>query len=324
MKRNEDLIVGIDCGGTNMKMAVIASTGEILSAKIAPIRYDQSPEKVIQKMAQNLKDFLKGSKFKKVRGVGIGIAGDTDQTQGIIRFSPNLNWKNVPFQRIFSHWIELPVLLDNDANCAAWGAYVLDAKKDCRNLICLTLGTGIGGGLILNSKLYRGATGSAGEIGHMTIQYQGHPCACGSFGCAESFIGSGGLIRSAEEGLKKGLAPVLQKLVGRSPKTTIEPKLLSLAAEKGDPYCQQLWKDAGEQLGVVLANCVNIFNPERIVLCGGVSKAGNLILEPALHTLGRRAFAIPAQTVKVTISQYDEKLGVVGAGLLFLEESHHY
>lgn len=310
--------LGLDCGGTNIKMALVDASGKMLYSDLETIHYKQAPESVIKSIAKSLKSFAKKHrvKEKELQGVGVGIAGDVEQTTGTIRFSPNLGWKNVAFGKMFKQEFDVPVMIDNDANCAAWGAYWLDAKRDCKNLVCLTLGTGIGGGIIIDRKLYRGATGSAGEIGHMTIDYHGRTCKCGNFGCIESMVGAWGLIQSAEEGLKKNAAPILHKVLKTSHKSQLSPKLIAQAAKQGDPFCQQLWKDAGEQLGSALANIVNVFNPERIVLCGGVSKSGDLLLLPALHTLGRRAFTAPAQKVKVTISQFDDRLGVVGAALL--------
>ena len=314
--RIKKLMLGIDCGGTNIKCALVDSTAKIVHSKLEAVDYREEPGKVIKKIAKKIELFIARAGATQVKTIGIGIAGDVDSEKGVVRFSPNLGWKNVPLKELLLKTLKLKIIIENDANCAAWGAYWLDAKRDCENLICLTLGTGVGGGIILHSKLYRGSTGSAGEIGHMSIQYNGRPCKCGSFGCVESFVGAWGLIQNAEFGLKKKLAPILKKILQSSSKVTLNPKTLALAAERGDSYCQQLWKDAGEQLGCMMANCVNIFNPDRIILCGGVSKAGSLILSPALHTLGRRAFTIPAQKVKVTISKYDECLGVVGAALL--------
>ena len=316
MKSKKNLALGIDCGGTNIKIALVKASGEIVHSALEPIDFKGTPEKVVRGMAQRIKRFLKQNKTSRIESVGMGIAGEVDQKKGIVRFSPNLGWKNVPLKDVLSKELKIPILIENDANCAAWGAYCLDAKKDCENLICLTLGTGVGGGIVLARKLYRGATGSAGEIGHMTIKYDGRMCKCGNYGCVESLIGARGLIQTAQDGLKKGLAPVLEKLLKKKG-VILGPKILEEAARKNDPYCRQIWTDAGERLGAALTNLVNIFNPERIVLCGGVSKAGNLLLTPALHTLGARAFQTPAQKVKVTVSNYDENLGVVGAALLF-------
>lgn len=320
MTNKESLALGVDCGGTNLKLALVKESGTLVRMKSVSIDFKDPAEKVLLDIAKRIKKFSKECRVKNIKGIGMGIAGDLDHENGIVRFSPNLNWRNVPVGNVLRKELELPIVIENDANCAAWGAYYLDAKKDCDHLICLTLGTGIGGGIIIDGKLHRGATGSAGEIGHMTIQYNGRPCKCGNFGCLESMVGAWGLILTAQEGLKKSLAPVLNKILQSSRKMELNPKTIALAATRGDPYCQQMWRDAGEILGSALSNCVNIFNPERIVLCGGVSKVGSLLLEPMMHTLGRRAFSTPAQKVKVTISKFEERLGVVGAALLSWEK----
>ncbi len=175
----------------------------------------------------------------------------------------------------------------------------------------------MGGGLILNGKLYRGSTGSAGELGHMTIDYKGRRCGCGSFGCSESLIGAWGIVQTAREAIRKNRAPVLKKLIRGG--ADLSPKLIAQAARSGDAFSKSLWKQTGVQLGCVLANCVNIFNPDRIVLSGGVSKVGGLLLRPALAAMRARAFKVPLSKVKVTVSKYDEKLGVMGAAFLLLE-----
>jgi len=319
MKKTGAVALGVDCGGTNLKLALVRRTGEIVHSKLEPINYHEDPEKTISKMAKRLKAFLKQCRATTVECIGMGIAGDIDQANGVVRFSPNLGWKNVPLRELLSKDIDQDLCVENDANCAAWGAYCLDAKKDCANLVCLTLGTGVGGGIIFNGKLYRGSTGSAGELGHMSVQANGRACRCGSFGCLESMVGAWGLIEIAEEGLAKGLAPGLEKILRNSRKAMVSPKTIEQAARDGDPYCKQMWWDAGLMLGTALANIVNVLNPDRIILCGGVSKVGRLILDPAMHSFGSRAFKAPAQRTQVTISKFDERLGVVGAALLHRE-----
>ncbi len=318
MSTRKNYILGADCGGTNIKMAIVDDSGRLLHSDLQPIDYKKQPIQVVRDMAQRLKNFLARCNINRVKGLGVGIAGDVDPHKGLVRFSPNLGWNNVPLKEYLFKFLRIPVLVENDANCAAVGAYWLDARRDCENLVCLTLGTGVGGGIIVGGKLYRGTTGSAGEIGHMTIDYNGRRCKCGNLGCAESLIGAWGIILSAQEALKKNQAPILKKLI-RETNEKLSPKLIEQAAKKGDAFSRRLWKQTGVQLGCVLSNCVNIFNPERIVLSGGVSKVGNLLLAPALATMKSRAFKVPAKTVKVTVSKYGEKLGVMGAAYLLLE-----
>lgn len=317
MSAKNQFILGADCGGTNIKMALVDAKGSMIASDLQPMDYKQSPAGAMDAMARKLKNFMDARGIRSVRGLGIGIAGDVDPVKGFVRFSPNLGWKNVALKRHLERRLRLPITVDNDANCAALGAYRLDARGDCANLVCLTLGTGVGGGLILNGKLYRGSTGSAGELGHMTLDYKGRRCGCGSFGCTESLIGAWGIVQTAREAIRENRAKVLKKRISGG--AVLSPKLIAEAARSGDTFSKSLWKQTGVQLGCALANCVNIFNPDRIVLSGGVSKVGALLLNPALATMRARAFKVPLSRVKVTVSKYDEKLGVMGAAFLLLE-----
>lgn len=312
------MLLGVDCGGTNLKIALVKESGEMVQSALEPINFKRPAGRVVSDIASRIKSFKDRHGAIGARNVGMGIAGDVDSAKGIVRFSPNLGWKNVPLKKLLARDLNASVAIENDANCAAWGAYCLDAKKDCENLICLTLGTGVGGGIIIGRKLYRGSTGSAGEIGHLTVKYDGRLCGCGSYGCLESRVGAWGMIQTAKEGIAQGRSPML-KILLRETGAKLSPRLIEQAARKNDPFSKKIWQDAGVCLGAALASLVNILNPDRIVLCGGVSKAGDLILKPALRTLKERAFAVPVQKVKVTVSKYDEKLGVVGAALLSRE-----
>ena len=313
MSQKTGLTLGLDCGGTNVKMAIVDDSGNLRHSTLQRISYDCAAETSIDAIATGAKKYLAEQKVQ-IDSLGVGIAGDVDPETGTVRFSPNLGWKNVAFGTLLRRHFTVPLHIDNDANCAAWGAYWLDAKRDCKNLICLTLGTGVGGGIIIDGKLYCGSTGAAGEIGHMTLQTDGRACKCGNFGCLESVVGAWGIIQSAEEALKKNRAPILKKMLEK--KSELSPKLIAAAADAGDVECQELWKSTGEYLGCALVNLVNIFNPDRIVLSGGVSKSGNRLLDPALKILSQRAFQSSVKAVKVSISEFDEKLGVVGAALL--------
>jgi glucokinase len=319
MSQKNGLALGVDCGGTNMKLALVRDSGQLVSSRLVPVDYRRRPAEVVREFGKQINAFLQEEDVRSVRSVGFGIAGEVDQKNGVVRFSPNLGWNNVPLKKLLSRYLRFPVLIDNDANCAAWGAYWLDARGDCDDLVCLTLGTGVGGGIIIGGRLYRGATGSAGELGHMSICYEGRACKCGGVGCIEALIGAWGLIQTAQSALKKGQAPLLRKMLAARPGSKVEPKTLAEAAGKGDAFCRKLWRDAGTHLGYALSNYINIFNPGRIVLCGGVSKAGDLILGPALQVVRKRAFKTPARTVKITVSRHDQNLGVVGAALLSRE-----
>ncbi|OGS19478.1 MAG: hypothetical protein A2219_03140 [Elusimicrobia bacterium RIFOXYA2_FULL_50_26] len=307
------IYLGIDLGGTEVKLAVVDAYGNILEHASFQNSFNSVPEEVVAEIVR----FSRNMKhFSEVSATGVGVAGDIDQQKGVVRFSPNLpRWKNTPLKKLLERELPGIISIDNDANAAAWGAYWLDAKGKVRNLICVTLGTGVGGGIICDGKLYRGATGTAGEIGHIPLNPDGPRCNCGSFGCIERYVGAAHLSSQAKELLKTRKHSKILTLSGGDP-DAITPYILARAAESNDTIAINIWKTAGRQLGIVFAGIINFFNPEMIVLAGGVSKAGKLILDPIKETVRERAFEKPASICKIVISKYTQKLGVVGAAFL--------
>jgi glucokinase len=223
-------------------------------------------------------------------------------------------WKNVPLKKLIETHTGKKVIVDNDANTAAIGAFWLDAKGKSSSLICVTLGTGVGGGIVFNKKIYRGASCTAGEIGHITIDPHGLKCKCGNTGCAETYIGANYLSAYAASYLKEHSSPIIEKLLKDGGKIT--PKILSEAAKKGDKAAAEILKYAGIKLGILLSDILNFVNPDTIVLCGGISGAGRFILNPAKEEIAKRAFKSAAKACKITVSNYTQKLGVVGAAML--------
>jgi len=196
------LFLGIDLGGTAIKVAVVDEKGGILELETVKNDPSLSPERLCSEIV----DKAKGMKdLRRISGTGIGVAGDIDQERGIVRFSPNLpKWKNANLRKMLGKGLPKPIVVDNDANAAALGAYWLEARGKVENLLCVTLGTGVGGGLICNGKVYRGASGTAGEIGHMPYNPDGPECNCGSRGCIERYIGAPNMSFQAKEGVKAG------------------------------------------------------------------------------------------------------------------------
>ena len=304
--------IGVDVGGTCAKLALVLPNGKILCTSSFPTL----PERGIRCFIQRLQETVQTLCPSRSRSwpIGFAIAGDVDSQNGILRFSPNLaRWRNIPFQALIQKALKCPVLMDNDANMAAWGGYVLELRQKPKNVLVLTLGTGVGGGLILEGELYRGSTGTAGEIGHTSVDPDGRPCACGSRGCLERYIGRLGLILEAKKRLRNRPSPVLSRLLMHSPEG-LTPKLLEQAAGKNDPLARNLWKEAGHYLGIALANAINLFNPECILLCGGISQAKNFFLKPAVQEIKRRTFSTTGLRVKIRIAKNPD-LGVLGAAL---------
>ncbi|MCX5782521.1 MAG: ROK family protein [Elusimicrobia bacterium] len=304
--------LGIDLGGTEVKIGIVDELGKTIEEASIVKTSAFKPEELVKKIVEKTKSM---KNFRFVSGTGVGVAGDIDQENGIVRFSPNLpKWKNVNLRQMLKKHLLGPIVIDNDANAAALGAYFLDAKMKVKNLVCVTLGTGVGGGIILNGKVFRGATGTAGEIGHMHYDADGHQCNCGSFGCIERYLGAAYL---SYEGKISGSKKIFE--LAHDNAENITPKILEEAARSGDSAAEQIWLDAGTKLGVILADVINLLNPEMIVLTGGVSKANELLLDPIKEIIKKRAFKTPARACKIVISKYNSMLGVVGAALFAKE-----
>ena len=310
--------IGIDIGGTNITVALIAEKGEIVRKIRFPTRAKEGKSKTIKRIIKALDVVIRDLRLNSIEGIGIGAAGDIDQNRGIIRFSPNLSWKNVPIVRLIKKEFKMKVILDNDANAAAWATYILEIRRKVKNLLCVTLGTGVGGGLILNGKIYHGASGSAGEIGHITLNPQGQRCKCGNYGCLETYIGSNYIVEKAIREIKKGEKSLIEKIAGRNLKA-ITSETIQAAALKGDKLAKRIWKEAGEHLGIALSGVINLLNPGIIVFGGGVAKAGELIFTPMKAEIKKRTFRIPFEKVKFTRTKFGEDLGVIGAALLTLQ-----
>jgi len=295
------LSVGIDVGGTFAKIGLVDETGEVLRALQIPTEPSKGPLNFVRRAAAILRDWKFGS-------VGLGLAGGVDAKTGTLLFVPNLKgWAGFSFKKAFSKSLGVSVVVDNDANVAVWGGYVVALKKKPRTVVGLTLGTGVGGGLIIDGRLHRGATGSAGEIGHMTLELNGPRCHCGRRGCLEAYAGTYGILREAR-GLMRRLP---------SPLT---PKTIADAALAGDPGARKVWNTVGTRLGQGLADLILILNPDVVLLLGGVARAGKLVLDPIRRVFASQPFREPFKKV-VLAAPLDRDWGVVGAALLSRERA---
>jgi glucokinase len=311
----KSLRLGIDLGGTGIKLAIVSDQGRVLYDAKVPTPVHSKPQDVARLLGAEASKLLARVPAKSIRGIGVGAAGDIDHLRGVVRLSPNLGWRNVPLKKLLQRHLKQPILVENDANVAAWAAYVVEAKRKVPNLMTVTLGTGVGGGLVIDGKLYRGATGSAGEIGHMTLYPNGIPCGCGNRGCLERYVGAKALVEEARQVMASGRSTLLRDLCAGDP-SKLTARMVHEAALKKDALSLQLWRQKGEHLGIALASLVNILNPQWIVLSGGVSRAGTLLLQPTRQTLFARAFPTPSRNVRLVISKLDQQLGVVGAALI--------
>lgn len=308
--------IGIDVGGTNVKIALVNDKGSIIYSNSIPTRAEMGYEYTINNMKEAIRDLLKETKTaaKDIEGMGFGFPGQIDCKKGIVRLAPNIpGWVEVPIAEIMEKEFKIPTRVDNDVRCAALGELNFGAGVGCENLICITVGTGIGSGLIINGKLVRGASNAAGEIGHIKLDMNGGPlCGCGDRGCLEAFASGPSIVALAEEYIKGGKSTKYRELANPD----ITPYIVSEAAKQGDPVAKRIFTIVGKYIGVGLASVVNLLNPEKIIIGGGVAAAGDILMNPIKETLVKRAMPIAGSTVQVVPAQLGNTAGVIGASLL--------
>ena len=310
--------VGVDLGGTNIRAAVFDGGMEILGRSEMPTRAQEDPVDVIRRIAACVREALDRSSVAadEVAGVGVGAAGLTDWRTGVVVLASNLGWRNVPLKERLEQELDgLRVEVDKDTNAAALAEARLGAGREFKDFLYVTAGTGIGGGLILNGALYRGATGGAGDIGHVVVDPDGPPCGCGGYGHVEVFSSGAGMVNRAREVLADGAraASSAMTVEGLTTETIFE------SAREGDAVATQVVETAGRALGLALADYVNLNNPEAIVLGGGVVRAGKIYTDPVERELRRRALPALGEIVRVVPPGLGDDVGMAGAALLLAE-----
>ena len=313
----EKLIVGVDLGGTKIDAVLSDSRGNIRKRELKETRAGEGPNAVIKRIVDAVKTVSSDS---KIAAVGIGAAGIIDVETGLITFSPNLpGWRNIELKDILERELGVKTFVDNDATVAALAEHKFGIAVGCDHFVCVTVGTGIGGGIVTNGRIYRGISGSAGEIGHMTIDINGPRCGCGNTGCWETLASGTALEREARVKISEGVKTTIPKYAKES-SSRISAKSIYLAAQDGDKLANELIAQLGFYLGVGLANLVNIFNPQLIVISGGVSRMGDMLLEPTRKTVRERAFELSAKAARVEVSSLGYDAGPLGAVALALSE----
>ena len=310
-------VLAIDLGGTKIIAAIISRRGRMIAREYSLTLADEGPQSVINRILSAIDHLfsLRNMDSSQLDSISIAAAGAIDFDQGAITSSPNLpGWHNVPLRDIVSEKYKVSTFLINDANAAALGEYHFGAGKGVNNLIYLTLSTGIGGGIIINGELYSGPCGSAGEVGHMTIDVNGPRCNCGNIGCWETLASGTAVAREAIRRINHGEVSSLTGIVGGKIEN-ITAETVSIAAQGGDSLALEVISEAATYVGVGLVNLVNIFNPEMIIIGGGMAKTGDLLLNPARQVVRERAYQLPAQAVRIVSAQLGENSGLVGAAV---------
>jgi glucokinase len=305
--------IGVDIGGTKILAGIVTETGEIVAtARRATPRNDASD--VLELVAEVVNELVAGTS-ERLEGVGLGVAGLVDADRSRVYFAPNLRWSQVPVRTLLEAATGLPVVVENDGNVAAWGEFRFGAGRDTNDLALVTVGTGIGGGIVINGGLFRGAHGVAGEIGHINAVPDGRPCGCGRNGCLEQYASGNALVREARmlAADRRSEAGVLLALGDGTPEG-VQGLHVTEAARAGDPVAMEAFTVAGTWLGRGLADLAAVLDPEVFVIGGGVSDAGDLLLASARQTLADKLIGQqnrPAPIVKV--AQLGNSAGLVGA-----------
>jgi len=314
-------VLAIDLGGTKIVAAII-NKGQVIAKEYQPTLADEGVQSVIKRILSMI-DHLLGLRnldSSQLDSISIAAAGAIDFEKGLVTFSPHLpGWYDIPLKDMVREKYGVNTFLINDASAAALGEHQFGAGKGVNNLVMLTVGTGIGGGIVINGKLYSGPSGSAGEIGHMTIDVNGPKCNCGNIGCLETLASGTAVAKEAIRRISQGERSSLTEIVeGKIENITAEQ--VEVAARNGDSLALEVISKAATYLGIGLVNLVNIFNPEMIIIGGGLAKMEELLLEPARRIVKERAFQLSARLVRIVPAQLGDDAGVLGAAIFALQQ----
>lgn len=321
-KMNSRPALAIDLGGTKIMAAIVSPDGRVISRNYCPTLAVKGTKEVIDRLSSAAEGVVTkaGLRFSELAGIVIAAAGALNAEKGVITSSPNLpGWHNVPLRDILADRLGIATYMINDASAAALGEHRFGAGRGLDNLVYLTVSTGIGGGIIIGGKLYTGANGSAGEIGHMIIEADGPQCSCGNSGCLEALASGTAVAAEAVKRIGQGEASSITELAKDASKT-ITAKTVALAARQGDYLACDVVAKAAYYLGIGLANVVNIFNPEMVIIGGGMSQMGDMLLKPARKVVKQRAFRLPAQTVRIVRARLGGDAGVIGAAISIFDQ----
>lgn len=315
----QNYVLGIDVGGTIIKGALFNSEGQLLETSSIGTQESQGKEKILGNLLSLVNSLQE--KAKKVSAIGIGVAGILDVEKEVLLQSPNLkNLENAHIKNFLAEALRIPVYLENDANAAALGEKWAGAGKNIENFLCITLGTGIGCGLILHNELWSGENGKAGEFGHMIVAHRGVPCACGKNGCLEAYSSGEAISRMARTRLQSGAYSSLKNLSGGD-FNTINAEMVYRAARNGDTVAIEIFKQAATYLAVGIANVNNLLDIHYVILGGGVSNAFDVFAPFLLEEIKKQVFIISRERIAVVPSALGSAAGIYGAGYLALQKA---
>jgi len=317
-------VLGVDVGGTNLVVAAVAADGSTLHAlKSEATRPEEGSESVLHRMVTMahavMEETRRAIPKAEFIGAGVGAPGPLDTKRGVVLLTPNLGWVNLPLRDLVQQGISLPTAIDNDANCAVLGECWMGAGRGALNVIGITIGTGIGGGIVIDGRLYHGSSDSAGEIGHTTVEVNGRRCKCGNYGCLEAYASGPAIADRAREALAGGETSIMPSLVGGE-LSALTAATVYEAARQEDDLAVHVVRETARFLGTGIANLLNIFNPEVVVLAGGVTQAGDALFEPLRAEVRRRAFKPAVDACRIVPGALEGNAGVVGAVATFAQQ----
>lgn len=311
--------VGVDIGGTNLKAGLADENGQLLAVqkmKVASITDQQSLAWTIVAMTQELAKSA-GVPLDKIASVGVGVPGTVEIRSGSIGYTCNLPLRNVPLRKLFHHYLSIPLYIENDANCAALAEYYVGAGRDSKRFVTITLGTGVGAGIIHNGKIYHGANGMAGEVGHTVIERNGLPCPCGRHGCWEQYASASALKRMTVEAVAAHPDSILARVVAEND-GHVSGQSAFIAARQGDPVGQRICDEYVGYLACGIVNVVNVFQPDALAIGGGVSnEADEQLLLPVQRCVERESIPCAKnRRTRIVKAELGNQAGIIGAALL--------
>ncbi len=314
--------IGIDLGGTNIACAIVDNNGKIIKKDSISTFKERTPKEIIKDMADLSKNLISKSNISldKINSVGIGIPGAGDYKNGIVLYINNLNFKNINLKNEFQKHLNLPIYIENDANIAAYGEYKFGEKTNYKNFIAITLGTGIGSGIIIDGKIFTGSFNAGAEIGHMVIVKDGHKCTCGRNGCFERYASATALIRDAQKIATKNTNSSLYIKSNGNIKN-IDAKMIFELAKENDVLSKNLIDEYIENLAIGLANIINIFQPEVISIGGGISGQKDYLIKPLIEKI--KPYTYGGETMFKTIiktATLGNDAGLIGAAFLHKQQ----
>jgi glucokinase len=317
-----DVAFAVDLGGTNIRGGIVTRDGEILHFRTVRTAVRGGVYAIVDQIVEMANAVFEEHGTRLTAGIGVVAPGPLEPRAGIVRFAPNLpGWENVPLVRLLEERLEMPVVLGNDGNCAALGESMFGAGKNVDNLIYLALGTGLGAGIIHQGQLIEGVAGVGGEVGHISIDANGSRCTCGGIGCMEAYIGGWAIARHGEMAVHSERSNLIREIAGDD---RITAEIVARAAAKGDPVAIDIFARGARALAVGVGGLINVFNPELVVIGGGLARAGDLIFGPFKASLPSYTMLPIYQHISIVPSALETNTGVYGAAAnVFYQQPKH-